>query len=235
MENVIDRLLIIQERDRKLLKYKRESRDVPRRKKSIESRLNSKRAILQTANDHLMKLTASQKEAENEVEAFKTKVNKYREQQFQIKSNEEYRALEKEIAAAQKLIAELEDRVLVIMDQVEAANKRIVEADASLQKDSTHVQGDLELLDARAVNVEKERSALQAERDGMLDGIPEDMLSRYERILNHTGDFAIVPVLNKTACGGCHMNLQPQTVNDAKKLDRLTFCSYCGRILYRKD
>jgi predicted nucleic acid-binding Zn-ribbon protein len=33
-------------------------------------------------------------------------------------------------------------------------------------------------------------------------------------------------------CGGCHLNLPPQVVHNAKTGGSLTSCDYCGRILY---
>jgi predicted nucleic acid-binding Zn-ribbon protein len=50
-------------------------------------------------------------------------------------------------------------------------------------------------------------------------------------VFKHTGDFGLVPV-DSGSCGGCHMKLPPQLVQDAKRGTAMISCSYCGRILY---
>ena len=61
--------------------------------------------------------------------------------------------------------------------------------------------------------------------------VPEDVLSRYRRILKSKGNSAIVPI-QAGGCGGCHMKLTFQTVITAKTDDKLASCENCGRLVY---
>ena len=49
--------------------------------------------------------------------------------------------------------------------------------------------------------------------------------------LRSKGDVAIVPVQHGN-CGGCHLQIPPQLIHNAKRGTELTSCDYCGRILY---
>ncbi|MDD5756941.1 MAG: C4-type zinc ribbon domain-containing protein [bacterium] len=40
--------------------------------------------------------------------------------------------------------------------------------------------------------------------------------------------------MKNNSCGGCHMTLPPQVVNEVRKLDRLVLCESCSRILFWK-
>jgi len=232
VSNTLERLLDVQECDRKIARLSREAEDIPKRKNDIDSRLNSHRESLETKRSDLQQKKADSRELEVEVESFRQKILKFREQQFLTKKNEEYRALEREIELTEQKIGKAEDRELIFMEDMEQFNREIAEMASELKREEELIGQDTKVLDARAEEIEIEITHVQKDRAGLIVDIDESWLKRYERIMKHVGDFAMVPV-EKNSCGGCHMNLPPQIINNAKKLDDLTLCSFCGRILYR--
>ena len=90
---------------------------------------------------------------------------------------------------------------------------------------------ELQALDRRMIEVQEQVTNLKGERPVLVEPIDPVWLARYERILNHVGDFALVGI-ERGVCMGCHMQLPPQYVHDARKGDSLTTCSFCGRILF---
>jgi len=231
---IIEQLLIIQEHDRKAVRLGRELLDIPKRKEVIDSRLNAQRESMKQADDELKLKLSALNDVENSIESLKAKIIKYRQQQFEIKSNVEYKALEKEIASAEKDILSEEDNQLEILDELDGQKERMAEIEKGMKADEEHITQDMASLDKRAENLEKEIAFLKEKRAALTEGVPAKELSRYERIFKHMKTHAIMAVQHG-ACGGCHMKLPPQAVNDARKEDRLTLCSYCGCILYRND
>jgi predicted nucleic acid-binding Zn-ribbon protein len=227
----LEKLLVLQDRDRKLRQLLQETRDIPARKQLIESRLKANRDALHLAQENLKKNLASIKSVELEIESVKDTIKKYRAQQGQIKSNDQYRALEREIREQMGRVRELEEREIVLMEESETLKKVVAEREAALQQDDSAVQGDLKVLDERMANLQGEIEQARKNREGLTDGIDDAWLSRYSRIFNNKGDYALVPVENGT-CGGCHMKVPPQLVQDAKRGDAMVSCSYCGRLLY---
>ncbi len=227
----LEKLLVLQDRDRKLRQLLQETRDIPARKQLIESRLKANRDALLLAQENLKKNLAAIKSVELEIESVKDTIKKYRGQQGQIKSNDQYRALEREIREQMGRVRELEEREIVLMEDSETLKKLVAEREAALQQDDHAVQGDLKVLDERLANLQGEIEQARKNREGLTDGIDDAWLSRYSRIFNNKGDYALVPVENGT-CGGCHMKVPPQLVQDAKRGDAMVSCSYCGRLLY---
>ncbi|HMO05661.1 MAG TPA: C4-type zinc ribbon domain-containing protein [Kiritimatiellia bacterium] len=227
----LEKLLVLQDRDRKLRQLLQETRDIPARKQLIESRLKANRDALHLAQENLKKNLASIKSVELEIESVKDTIKKYRGQQGQIKSNDQYRALEREIREQLGRVRELEEREIVLMEETETLKKVVTEREGALQQDDSAVQGDLKVLDERLANLQGEIEQARKNREGLTDGIDDSWLSRYSRIFNNKGDYALVPVENGT-CGGCHMKVPPQLVQDAKRGDAMVSCSYCGRLLY---
>jgi predicted nucleic acid-binding Zn-ribbon protein len=227
----LEKLLVLQDRDRKLRQLLQETRDIPARKQMIESRMNATREAHALAQENLKKNLAQIKTVELEIESVKDSIKKYRHQQGQIKNNDQYRALEREIREQMGRIRELEEREIALMEGSEELKRTVADCEQVLQQNESAVAGDLQALDERLANIQGEVEEARKNREGLTEGIDDAWLSRYTRIFNNKGDYALVPVDNGT-CGGCHMKVPPQLVQDAKRGDAMVSCSYCGRLLY---
>jgi predicted nucleic acid-binding Zn-ribbon protein len=97
-----------------------------------------------------------------------------------------------------------------------------VSAVAQRQKDT---------LGQRETAMKAELEKLKADRVALCKDVDESMMSRYERIMRHRKDSAIVPVQHGI-CGGCHLQIPPQVIHQAKSGGELVTCDQCGRILY---
>ncbi len=231
MTESFEKLLILQDRDRRILQFAREMRDIPQRKQDIDDRLQRHRDALALAEQELQTGTLKLKELEGDVETFSLRMRKYKEQQMAVKNNDEYRALEREIINTRRDVTKFEERQLIVMEQMEGLKATVIERKAELAEQEGNVQHDLDAMDERIADIEKEIAGLKSNRDDFKEGIDPQWLSRYERILNNKGDVAIVSIDNGT-CGGCHMTLPPQVVHDARKGTALVSCSFCGRLVY---
>ena len=231
MLEILEKLLVVQDRDRRLSQLKAEATRIPAQLVAVEQRVKAEAARLESAKNELKHIEADRKKLEIDAEAKRTQITKYRTQLNQIKSNTEYQALLKEISKCEADIRQIEDTELDIMERLERLQPALKEEQAQL-KDVT-AKGETEKADLqrRAKLIEEELAKLRAERTQLITAIDADTLSRYERLLRSKGDLAIVPIKHGN-CGGCHLNIPPQVVHDAKKGDELTSCSYCGRILY---
>jgi predicted nucleic acid-binding Zn-ribbon protein len=79
--------------------------------------------------------------------------------------------------------------------------------------------------------VERERLAgIDAERATEMSGLPAATRSRYERIHAQREGRAVVAIL-KSACGGCFRQQPPQTLQEARRRERVMICDGCGRML----
>ncbi len=231
MSTNVEKLLVIQDRDRKINRLVKEINDLPARRKMIEAQLDSHKQALEEAEEAIRKKSLEQKELDAEVENRKERIQKFRQQQFEVKNNDDYRALEKQIRALEEEIQEIEERELVLMEATENAGTVRDEKTEALRAEQQVVDEEIGRFKERAANVEKELIDLKTERRTLIADVDPEWLARYERVFKHHGDYALVPVEHST-CGGCHMKLPPQVGHDARKLDSMTTCMYCGRLLY---
>ncbi len=231
MSSNVEKLLVIQDRDRKIRRLEQEIKDLPKRKQLIEAQLDAFRKAHDEAEDAIRKKSLEQKDLEAQIEQRQERIRKFRQQQFEVKNNDDYRAFEHQIATLNQEISDVEDRDLVLMEEIEGLQKIRDEKLASLKDEEKVVAGELELFQQRSDNIARELEEVQQNRAELARDVDPTWLQRYDRIFQHVGDYALVEVENNT-CGGCHMKLPPQAAHDARRLDDMTLCMYCGRLLY---
>jgi len=228
----LEPLMALQKKDRKLIKLMRELRDIPKRKEDIEAQLDGARKKLETAMESKRHTEALIKEVELEIEALKEKTSKYKQQQMEAKTNEQYRAFVREIGTAEEEIKLLEDREMQLMEELEQGKGIVAECEGRLEEERGEISEELDELDERAAAIGERLGRLKEDRRRAASGCDKALLQRYTRILQNKKDFAIVPVEEGGHCGGCHMKLPPQVVHDARNPQKVAACNFCGRIVY---
>ena len=232
MSTPIENLLVVQERDRKILRLAREAEDIPVRKQHLQARLDELRNSIEEARTSIRDNELEVKELEGQIQLQKDKQAKYKVQQNEAKTNIEYQTLTREIAGVGRKVGQLEDREIELMESVEPYREKIAQLEAKLKEDESLLAEDLEAMDQRASNLGEQLAKLKADRDEKAQQVDPSWMSRYERILKNRGDAALVPVENNSTCGGCHMHIPPQTGHNARTGEKMTSCDYCGRLLY---
>ena len=166
-----------------------------------------------------------------DVEAKKTQIEKYANQQLQTRKNEEYRALAHEIDGCKADINKIEDQEIELMEQAEAGQKEVVRATQEAAAAKKLVDEQVSQLNEREENLKKELADLQSGRASLASAVDETARARYERLLKSKGDNVVVGV-DHGACGGCHMKLPAQILVNCKAEKEIVACNSCGRILY---
>jgi predicted nucleic acid-binding Zn-ribbon protein len=227
---VTETLLKVQEIDCQIREKEQMARDIPARKKEEEVRLQKHREALAAAEEFLKKKQSQIKQLELEGEARRQRINKLRTQQFEIKTNEEFKALNSEIAGVQAEISGLEDKELSLMEEQDAARAETLMKKAALGEEEAAVRRDCSTWDEKIAVIQNELQALRATREAAASGVDRTWLNTYSTIFARR-DRALVPV-EEGVCGGCHMTLPRYLVHDARSHTKMVKCDYCGRLLY---
>ena len=232
MTPIIEKLLIIQDHDLRILKFEKELADIPLRKKAIDSLLDEHRQAVLEAKEVLKTRQAGIKKCEQEIEAYRDKIRKYRDQQMQLKNNQEFRAMENEIGGVEKLIRQCEDRILEIMETVEAAQADVKLREDALKLEEKGITTEFSAIEGRGTEIKGELDRVKQLRDNYAKDVDPVRLSQYDRFFKNKKAKVLVAVEDNGTCGGCHMKLPPYICHDAKKQLDVVACGYCGRMLY---
>ena len=228
---VLEKLLLLQDRDRRIAQLKAERVRIPELAAAAEQRLKTESTRLESLRDQAKHIEADRKKLEIDAESKRAQMAKYRTQLSQIKSNTEYQALLKEIARVEREIDEIETHELEVMEQGDQLQPAVKTEQTTLKEITAKVEAEGADMQRRVAMIDEELKQLQEERQRLAQEADPDALNRYERLMRSKSDFAVVPIRNGN-CGGCHLSIPPQLVHDAKHGTELTSCDYCGRILY---
>jgi predicted nucleic acid-binding Zn-ribbon protein len=231
MQDTIEKLLILQDRDRKILRVQQELAHITPERETLRARAASTQSQLETAKGRGKQIEADRKRLEVDVESKKTQIEKYANQQLQTRKNEEYRALAHEIDGCKADISKIEDQEIGLMEQAETAQKEVARATQEAAAAKKLVDEQVTQLSQREENLKKELVELQGSRAELASAVDETARSRYERLLKSKGDNVVVGV-DHGACGGCHMKLPAQILVSCQGHKELVSCINCGRILY---
>ena len=231
MFDVIEKLLILQDRDRKIRRLKGELGHIEPQRQTMKTRAVTANAALENAKTKVKELESHRKELELEVEAKKEQIAKYANQQLQTRKNEEYRALANEIQTCKEAIFKIEDQEISLMEQGEAAQKEVIRATQAANEARKLSEDQIAQLGVREENLKKELAELETNRGELAAAVDSGARARYERLVKNKGENVVVGVQHGV-CGGCHMKLPPQLLVSCQAQQELVTCSNCGRILY---
>jgi predicted nucleic acid-binding Zn-ribbon protein len=228
---VIEKLLILQDRDRKLLRVKEELSRVAPERSDLQRRQASAQSGLDAAKLKSKQIESDRKKLELDAEALKQKIEKYSVQQFQTKKNDEFKALGHEIDTCKAEIFKLEDQQIELMEKAEIAAREVASATASASEAKKAVENQLSLLAEREENLNKELAELQTNRGELAAAVDDGVRAKYERLLKNKGESVVVGI-EHGVCGGCHMRFPTQIILSCKAEQEIVTCPNCGRILY---
>ena len=231
MLETIEKLLILQDRDRKIRRVKSELAHIDPERQGLKSKVGGTQTALDNAKNRVKQLESNRKDLELEVESKKQLISRYANQQLETRKNEEYRALAHEIDTCKAAIFKIEDQEISLMEQAEVAQRDVVAATQAANEARKLMEDQVAQLDAREKNLQKELTELEANRQELAVAVDESARGRYERLTKSKGENVVVGVQHGV-CGGCHMKLQPQLLILCQADKELVTCSNCGRILY---
>ncbi|MFC1623887.1 zinc ribbon domain-containing protein [Candidatus Omnitrophota bacterium] len=220
--------------DKEIYALNTEKKDIPGEIESIEKSLESKKTGIKQAEESLKTSQVKLKEREVDLQQKEEQVKKLQLQLYQLKTNKEYATMTAEIEGIKTDNSLVEEEILKLMDEIEMAKKKLIEEKDLFKKEESSSQKQKGLINERVKEIDSRLSELSSQREKIVPDIEINLLARYDRVLENKNGLAIVPI-DDGACGGCHMNLPPQVISEAKLKEGIIVCSSCSRILYVDD
>lgn len=231
MLDVIEQLLVLQDRDQKIMRLEEELARVEPERKALLGNADSSKNALEQARKAAQQVESQRKDLELEVESKKKQIDRYASQQLETRKNEEYQALAKEIDNCKTDIDKLEDQELELMEAYDVKLEEVASADKVAKEAQARADEQVGLLMERETNQKKEKTEVEGERAELASKLDGTVLSRYDRLLQRKKNKVVVGV-NRGVCGGCHMSLPTQIQVQCKAQKEIINCPNCGRIVY---
>jgi uncharacterized protein len=233
VQKILQNLLDLQNVDIRLIDVRARLAKFPKKIAESDARIAAAKADLDVSKAAQLATVKDRKKYELDVDSWKDKVRKYRDQGSQVKTNEAYRALQHEVQMAEDEIAKAEDRLLEQMVASEEYDRRIKASEIAL-KDVEQIERVLRsTVEADRALAEKDLADLNAERTRAIAEIPEKLLDHYDRIVRKHNGVALAEVRNEK-CGACGMIVRPHVIQEMRRADsaEMFHCETCTRIIY---
>jgi len=166
-----------------------------------------------------------------EIENSKSLIDKYKEQQDNVRNNREFDFLSKEMEF-QGLEMELSEKkireALVVSksktEEMAIAEELLIER----RKDLEQKQQELEEI---VSETRSEEENLREKAKEIENHIEPRLLTAFKRIRKSARNGLAVVTVQRDACGGCFNKIPPQRQMDIRMSKKVIVCEYCGRIM----
>jgi uncharacterized protein len=229
-------LIELQAVDLRLIAIRERLARFPKRLAEVEASVTAARQQVATAKESLLKGQKERKTYEMDVEQWKERAKKYRNQSGEVKSNEAYKALLHEIQNAEDEVAKAEDRLLERMVSGEEYERQVKAAEAAVKEIEAAASKERQAIQAEYNAAQKELAAAEAVRAAAVTTVPEDLVDHYERIAKRHGGIALAEIRGE-GCGQCGVHIRPHVIQQLQRDSNEGFfhCETCTRILYYAD
>ena len=194
----------------------------------IEARLEQFREATLAARASLEEAEQERRSAEGQLQDLQVQRAKFESQTALVKTNHEYTALLSEIDTATQRIAETEDKILMLMEQIDAETSSL----EAVEREERHATAELgKEIDERQRELQEARASLElrrGEREVLVERLPSEARLLYDRVLTRHAD--PVARIQRSCCGACRFSVPFETVNRLMQGD-LHVCPHCARIL----
>jgi predicted nucleic acid-binding Zn-ribbon protein len=205
--------------------------DEPEREKALEARLEAARGRVDAAKQRLADNQSARRSIEKDVAVHQGRLSKFREQAMAVKTNQEYQAVQKEIAFAQSEIKSIEDKILELMVEADDLTATLKAAEVELAAEQKAVDADRRAMAAELSALKASLDKIAADRAEAVRGLDPRALAVFELVLRRRSGIGVAQARDGI-CTVCHVRLRPQVFNTVLRNDQIIQCDSCQRILY---
>lgn len=223
-------LLELQRRDAALAESKRRQDETPKRRQALTLGLDRARASLLGIRKEREAVRLARRVLEKEAESFQAELTRLEKQLFDVKTNEEFTAMQHQIANVKSKRSDRETEILELMDREESLTAGVAKGEAAVVEAERALKDGNAALDAEAAALDDEVSERTHVRDEGRAPIGAPTLAKYDRLYAGREGLAIAEV-KKGACAACHHTLSAHELQLAKQAEAIRACEGCGRIL----
>ena len=224
--------------------------ELDQKRRTIRDRLTEIPARREHLNSELARIDRSLREKEQAVSAkektlsgleldLKTSQTQESEKKVKlnsVKTQKEYDALKSEIETANVERGKVEERILLLMDEISDLKVFLKREKLSGETDKKNLSGELETQTAETQKLQVELKDLDDQAREKLRGMPDDIQREYTRLraIYPEGQILsrLVPDENLYSCTACNSPVAHQFVIDIKRGISLHRCEICRRLLY---
>ena len=227
----LERLIALQRLDSAIQDAERTLGDEPARLLDLETRMEHARLAAATAKESVSQNQVARREIEKELAVHQGRLSKFRDQAAAVKTNQEYHAIQHEMAFAQNEIKSHEDRMLERMVEADDLTRAAKAADVELASVQKAADAEKRAITREHEELQQKVAALETDRATLVAQLAGQALAVFEMVSRRRNGVAMAEAKGGV-CTICHVRLRPQVFNTVLRNEAVIQCDSCQRILY---
>ena len=223
-------LLELQRRDALLAEVRRCQGELPKRRQALALALGRAKSSLLGIQREREAVRLSRRVLEKEVESFQVEAARLEKQLFDVKTNDEFTAMQHQIVNVKTKRSDRETEILELMEREESLTAGVTKGEAMVTEAERGLKDGNAALDAETVALDEEVAERTLARDDARAPIGASTLAKYDRLYAGREGIAVVRIENN-ACSSCHRALTAHDLQLAKLGETILSCESCGRLL----
>jgi Zn-ribbon protein, possibly nucleic acid-binding len=235
MESKLFLLYKLQQTDSKIDQIHLLRGELPLEVQDLEDELSGLNIRLENLKVELKEIEKGIAQQKIMMENAKALIEKYTQQQGNVKNNREYDSLSKELENQDLEIQLCEKRIregtLLMTEKKELyANTEI-----ALKERGLDLENKKKELDSIVAETAKEEEELDKYSLSIQSQIDARLLAAYKKVRGNARNGLAVVTVRRDACSGCFNKIPPQRQMDIASSKKIIVCEYCGRILVNTE
>lgn len=227
----LDSLLSLQEVDLHIRNLRKRLAMIPRERNELKAQRNQETEQLDNTKLAIQETELKLKGYEALMKKHYDAIVKLQQKSTQVRRNDEYQALLKEIDFNKAKISDLETDTIVQMDKLSAMKRSFEVKKSECSAQLHNIDSEIESLTELEGEVREMIKGMVEIREERVSKVGEPALGIYERILKKGVGTPAVKIINGGICGNCRLKLTPNTIG-AAKAENLSNCDHCSYIVY---
>lgn len=230
MDPQISDLLALQKVDSAIQAEEATIAKVPEDIAAVDARIQEYRDRLGERQNDLEVARKERRTLEGELQSVSDKYDKYQTQLMEVKTNEAYRAMLKEIDTTKAEIAKKEEAILEHMLSVDQFAAEIKKLEKEFEADRARLEKEKAAAEELGRQAESKLKVHREERKRLAGALDAGLLHQYEKVLAQRNGIAVAQI-EEELCLGCRVKVRPQICQEVR-VGEIRHCDSCGRFLY---
>jgi predicted nucleic acid-binding Zn-ribbon protein len=233
VEDQLRALVRLQHIDNRIDQIQKLRGDLPDEIRDLEDEKAGLETRLETYEEEMQEQKVAKRQAELDIKEAEGLIDKYEEQQLEVRNNREFDALTKEIEGQEERIAEAEDTIEEAEETIESNEAAIEETQERLDELDTVLDEKREELEEVVEDTEDEEKTLEELREEAAEKVGSRYLNAYSKLRDRLRDGRAVVPLKRGAAAG--FAVPPQRQVEIRKRKSVVACEHTGRIIVDQD
>lgn len=205
--------------------------ELPLEVQDLEDEIAGLGTRIQNFKDEIDELNAGIREQHKAIDEASALIDKYTEQQNNVRNNREFDFLSKEIEF-QHLNIELAEKKINDFKRLIEQKHADVEVAENHLADREHILAEKKgELNEIVSETKQDEEKLRDQAKKLEVKIEPRLLAAFKRIRKNARNGLGIVYIQRNACGGCFNRIPPQRQMEIKMHKKVIVCEYCGRIM----